>query len=232
MEISNIELPLLPVPVVLFPGTFMPLSVESDGFREMLCDFFDNRQVFGAVYASADYPLRGKSVPALIGCVATVELIVNKDGSDNYYAVLEGHKRMRVLNVTEGTPLSTATIEYLPENPGNNAANKANRAMELFRKYLALIRDRYQLDNMEMVSPNDPNLTSYLLASILMMPQDVKQRCLESETAAYRLEEELGYLEKEVENLEILHKISEKTKKEFSFPDPEYFANLLRISEN
>ncbi|GEM_PF-1444579 len=232
MDVNNNELPLLPVPIVLFPGTFMPLSVETDSFREMLYDFFDSRQKFGAVYSSHDYSLGHKAVPALIGCVATVELIVNKDGSDSYYAVLEGHQRIRVLNVIEGEPLSTAIIEYLPDHSGNDAVSKANRAMELFRQYLGLIRDRYQLDNMDLVSPHDPNLTSYLLASILMMPQEVKQRCLESATAAYRLEEELGYLEKEVENLEMLHNISKITKKDFSFPDNEYFVNLMRISEN
>ena len=232
MDENDSALPLLPVPLVLFPGTFMPLSVETDSFREMLYDFFDNRQKFGAVYTSADYPLGRKAIPAMIGCVATVELIVNKDGSDSYYAVLEGHRRMRVLNVVESEPLSTATIEYLPDYSGKNALSKASRAMDLFRQYLSLIRDRYQLDNMDLMSPSDPNLTSYLLASILMMPQEVKQRCLESATAEYRLEEELGYLEKEVENLKILHNISKITKKDFSFPDHEYFAELLRISEN
>ncbi len=232
MDINDNVLPLLPVPIVLFPGTFMPLSVETDNFREVLSDLFDSRQQFGAVYTSTDDPLGRKAVPAVIGCVATVELIVNKDGSDTYYAVLEGHKRMRVLGVNEGEPLSTAAIEYLPEQTGKDAVAKASRAMELFRQYLTLIRDRYKLDNVDLASPNDPNLVSYLLASILMMPQEVKQRCLESATAAYRLDEELGYLEKEVENLEILRKISQITKKNFSFPDPEYFANLLRISEN
>ncbi len=232
MYVNNEKLPLLTVPIVLFPGTFMPLSVETEDFREMLYNFFDTRQKFGAVYTSVNYSLNRKAVPAKVGCIATVELIVNKDGSDSYYAVLEGHQRIRVINVDENEPLPLATVEYLPDYTGTDASNKATRAMELFRYYLSLIKERYQLDNVELTNINDPNLTSYLLASILMMPTDTKQRCLESANTTFRLEEELNYLENEIENLEILEKISKKLKKDFSFPDPEYFVNLLQVSEN
>src|SRR5690349_640678 len=66
------ELPLFPLPVVLFPGMPMPLHIFEPRYRQMLADIRAGNNLFGLSYfdaASTD-----KDIPPTghIGCVAEV----------------------------------------------------------------------------------------------------------------------------------------------------------------
>ena len=66
------ELPLFPLPVVLFPGMPMPLHIFEPRYRKMLADIRAANNLFGLSYFDAGSS--GKEIPPTghIGCVAEV----------------------------------------------------------------------------------------------------------------------------------------------------------------
>src|SRR5215472_1424171 len=81
------ELPIFPLPVVLFPGMPMPLHIFESRYRKMLADIRAGDNLFGLSYfdsnAGAEVPPAGH-----IGCVAEVtESQALPDGRSNVLAV-------------------------------------------------------------------------------------------------------------------------------------------------
>ena len=78
------ELPLFPLPVVLFPGVPLPLHIFEPRYRQMLSDIRVGNNLFGLAYfdptiASTEVPPAGH-----IGCVAEVtETQTFPDGRSN-----------------------------------------------------------------------------------------------------------------------------------------------------
>src|SRR5438477_12496773 len=82
------ELPLFPLPVVLFPGMPMPLHIFEERYRKMLADIRPGNNLFGLSYF--DVESSGKDTPPAghIGCVAEVsESQALPDGRSNILAV-------------------------------------------------------------------------------------------------------------------------------------------------
>src|SRR2546427_4352828 len=82
------ELPLFPLPVVLFPGMPMPLHIFEPRYRKMLTDIRAGDNLFGLSYF--DSGASEKDVPPAghIGCVAEVtETQALPDGRSNVLAV-------------------------------------------------------------------------------------------------------------------------------------------------
>ena len=82
------ELPIFPLPVVLFPGMPMPLHIFEPRYRKMLADIRASDNLFGLSYF--DSGTSDKDVPPAghIGCVAEVtETQALPDGRSNVLAV-------------------------------------------------------------------------------------------------------------------------------------------------
>jgi len=82
------ELPLFPLPVVLFPGMPMPLHIFEPRYRQMLTDISAQNNLFGLSYF--DPGTSEKEVPPAghIGCVAEItETQGLPDGRSNVLAV-------------------------------------------------------------------------------------------------------------------------------------------------
>ena len=82
------ELPLFPLPVVLFPGMPMPLHIFEPRYRKMLADIRASDNLFGLSYF--DPNTSGKEIPPAghIGCVGEVtETQALPDGRSNVLAV-------------------------------------------------------------------------------------------------------------------------------------------------
>src|ERR1041385_2613319 len=67
------ELPLFPLPVVLFPGVPLPLHIFEPRYRQMLLDIRAAKNLFGLSYfdpttAQSEVPPAGN-----VGCVAEVD---------------------------------------------------------------------------------------------------------------------------------------------------------------
>lgn len=224
------EMPLLPMPAVLFPGTFMPVQVTDARHRELLRHCAEQNQQLGILlnpgYASGGSPM----LPRTTGCLATVALLLDTDDKDMMGAVLYGEQRMRVTTFTQHQPYVTGEIELLEDFTGMNAERRSKQAAQLFTRYLELVSERYSAQTVNMPLPDDPIMASYLLAAVLYLPLEQKQRWLESNSAAFRLQEELAYLHAECERLSTILALSQHTQRQYATPDPRLFSSL--VSQN
>src|SRR5258706_6236323 len=82
------ELPIFPLPVVLFPGMPMPLDMFEPRYRKMLVDIRAGDNLFGLSFFDADSSDRDFPPAGHIGCVAEVtETQALPDGRSNVLAV-------------------------------------------------------------------------------------------------------------------------------------------------
>src|SRR5712672_2737475 len=82
------ELPLFPLPVVLFPGVPMPLHIFEPKYRQMLADIRAGNSLFGLSYFDASTADTELPPVGHIGCVAEVnETQTLPDGRSNILTV-------------------------------------------------------------------------------------------------------------------------------------------------
>jgi hypothetical protein len=225
------DIALLPVPAVLFPGTFLPVRIEESPDRALVLSCVKDEQQIGVVLSQGPNETGRPSAPCTTGCLASVALLLSDGDDDNpSMAVLYGEQRMRVINFDQQTPVLTGQIETLDDYPGMHADRRNKQAAELFQQYLELVRQRYQMEVGGLTLPDDPIMASYMLAAVLQLPLETKQRWLESASAAFRLEEELAFLREECETHMTFLALSRQTQRAYFSPDCKFYASL--ISEN
>ncbi len=200
MSVISGNIPLISLPAVLFPGTFLPLQLPEQKHRDLLNRCVDGNEYLGVVLNPGQAGPGRPAVPYTTGCLASVALML-ADGEESNSVVLYGEQRMRVVDFEQQTDHFAGHVEMLKDYSGLHAQRRTKQAAQFFQRYLDLISTRYQTHAVNMPLPDDPIAASYLLASVLYLPLEVKQRWLESDSAALRLEEELAFLQAECEKL-------------------------------
>ena len=117
-------IPLFPLPnVVLFPGTTLPLHIFEPRYRKMVADALASHRTIGMTLLrpgwESDY--EGRPPVFATGCagrIAQAEALA--DG--RYDIVLHATTRFRVVEEHAGEPYRLATVEEVPESPGDAAA--------------------------------------------------------------------------------------------------------------
>jgi Lon protease-like protein len=229
MSVDPCEMPLLSMPAVLFPGTFLPVQISELPQRELVRECAEQNRSLGIVL-NAGSGLGGPTVPHTTGCIASVALLLEDGEKDTLGAVLFGEQRMRVTTFRQQDPYVTGCVESFDDYSGTNAERKTKQASKLFQHYLELIRRRYNAQVVNVPLPDDPIMASYLLAAVLFLPLETKQRWLESASAALRLQEELAYLHLECDRLKTLLALSQQTQRQYITPDSHLFTSL--VSQN
>ena len=117
-------LPLFPLPnVVLFPGTTLPLHIFEPRYRKMVADALASHRTIGMVLLKPgwepDYEGRPPVFP--IGCAGRIARAEGlPDG--RYDIALQATARFRIVEEHVGEPYRVATVEEIPEAPGDPAA--------------------------------------------------------------------------------------------------------------
>ena len=229
MSFEPNEMPLLPMPAVLFPGTFLPMQIGERAHRDLVRECAEQNKSLGVVL-NAGGGLGCLSVPHTTGCIASVALLLEDSNNETLGAVFFGEQRMRVTGFTQHEPFATGRVQTFDDYSGTNAERKTKQASKLFQHYLELVRRRYNAQVVNVPLPDDPIMASYLLAAVLYLPLETKQRWLESASAALRLQEELAYLHVECERLKTLLTLSQQSQRQYTTPDFHFFTSL--VSQN
>src|SRR5262252_2181609 len=110
------ELPLFPLPIVLFPGVPLPLHIFEPKYRRLLSDIRGGNSLFGLSYfdssaSEVEIPPAGH-----IGCVAEVtEVQTLPDGRSNVLSM--GIVRYRVDGYVErGDPYLVARVTFFEDD--------------------------------------------------------------------------------------------------------------------
>jgi len=184
------ELPLFPLPVVLFPGVPLPLHIFEPRYREMLSDIRVGNSFFGLSYfdssaLNTDVPPTGH-----IGCVAEVtEVQELPDGRSNVLTI--GLIRYRVEEFVETeAPYLMARVSFLEDQEEDDEllSERSREVAETFTRIAVAVRilndERASLPD---ISDTEPQRLSFLVAAAMEIEADVKQELLELRSTSERL---------------------------------------------
>ena len=107
-----VELPLFPLPLVLFPGAILPLQIFEFRYRIMMHTLLHSDLRFGVIYTDA------VSGTANVGCVGEVikhERLVD----DRFFLICKGQERFRVTKVVRTKPYLVAEVTWLEDRPSS-----------------------------------------------------------------------------------------------------------------
>ena len=200
MSSSEIELPLFPLNVVLFPGVVLPLHIFEPRYRQMIADCVQQKTPFGMVLA------RPESVPLLeepyqIGTMAEIrDLSQLEDG--RYVLMAMGLRRFRILSKHRQKPYLSGLVE--PYEDVDLAEHElimhSRQAHSLFGAYLEMLLQAANEQEKDIRSylPEDAESLSHFIAYFLDIQDDQKQHFLELTSTKQRLQEEIAILRREV----------------------------------
>ena len=184
------ELPLFPLPVVLFPGMPMPLHIFEPRYRQMLSDIRAHDNFFGLSYFDASSTSQEVPLAGHIGCVAEVtESQGLPDGRSNILAV--GVIRYRVKDyVDRNDPYLVVRVEFFEDEPEDSEALQASarEVAAIFMRVANAIRiindERGSLPD---ISDTEPQKLSFLVAAAMEIEVETKQQLLELRSTRERL---------------------------------------------
>ncbi|TKY57669.1 Lon protease 2 [Spatholobus suberectus] len=135
-----LELPLFPLPLVLFPGAILPLQIFEFRYRIMMHTLLHTDLRFGVVYNDA------VSGAAEVGCVGEVvkhERLVD----DRFFLVCKGQERFRVSGVVRTKPYLVGRVTWLEDRPSRNVGGDADDVEGLAREVEGYMKDVIRLSN-------------------------------------------------------------------------------------
>ena len=184
------ELPLFPLPVVLFPGMPMPLHIFEPRYRQLLSDIRAGHNLFGLSYF--DPSSSDKELPPAghVGCVAEItESQALPAGRSNVLAV--GVVRYRVeAYVERGDPYLVVEANYFEDEEEDQQAlaRKSKAVAAMFMRVANAIRlindERGSLPD---ISDTEPQKLSFLVAAAMEIEVETKQELLELRSTSERL---------------------------------------------
>jgi len=185
------ELPVFPLPVVLFPSVPLPLHIFEPRYRQMLNDIRDTNNLFGVAYFDPSTMTNEVPPAGYVGCVAEVtETQSFADGRSNVLTL--GVVRFRIESYVErGDPYLVARISYFEDNDENEGtlAGPTKEVAEAFTRIAQAVRtindERTSLPD---ISDTEPQRLSFLVAAAMEIEADVKQEMLELRSTFERLE--------------------------------------------
>jgi Lon protease-like protein len=185
------ELPLFPLPVVLFPGVPLPLHIFEPRYRQMLSDIRLDKSLFGLAYFDATSAESEVPPAGHVGCVAEVtEVQEFPDGRSNILTL--GVIRYRIESYVErGDPYLVAQVSYFEDDEEDQEilAAPSREVAETFTRIAQAVRtindERATLPD---ISDTEPQRLSFLVAAAMEIDAEIKQDLLELRSTSERLE--------------------------------------------
>ncbi len=209
------ELPLFPLPLVLFPGVPLPLHIFEPRYRQMLNDVRASNNFFGLSYLDPSESERELPPPGHIGCVAEVgESQPLPDGRSNILTV--GLIRYRVEDYVErGDPYLVGRVSFFEDEEEDESliGESSREVADTFTRIARAVRIiNDERTNLPDISDTDPQRLSFLVAAAIEIDTDVKQELLELRSTSTRLERLSELLGLAVTNYEERARIHELAK--------------------
>ncbi len=193
---SERELPLFPLNLVLFPGMRLPLHIFEERYKLMIGTCMVTDQTFGVSLIQSGEEVGEPAEVYLVGTTAKiVELERLPEGRMNLLTV--GVDRFRLLERIGDQAYAVGRVELLPDPADEPVSGLAERAAQQFRRYLAgkgVPGEQAQ----SLTLPDEAPALSYLIAATLKAPTRQRQQLLEDDSVVSRLRRELAIMEWEL----------------------------------
>jgi len=219
------ELPVLALrETVVFPLTIQPLAINRPRSVEAV-----NRALAGdrLVFLTLQSSDREETDPNHTKAVGTIGAIrqMAKVPNGGIHIIVEGLTRARSRLVTRVGQSLRATVAPEPETPERTLEVDAyvRRLHELIDRALSVSSGLSQELRNLVAGIDDPLRLAYLLASLLDMKADEKQRLLEADSALVKLQGVASALNREISLLELKGKIETAAQQEMTDAQRQYF---------
>ena len=185
------ELPIFPLPIVLFPGAPQPLHIFEPRYRQLLTDCLAADRRFGVAYVTPNRAPAADPTPDLgdVGCVALIRSSEPlPDGRSNILAV--GERRFVLRRwVTGAQPYRIAEIEEFDDDPVdvNELATLAQDVREGFARLARALGVLTERSDEDIDLPSDPALLSFQVAAALELDLDAKRTLQAGRNTSVRL---------------------------------------------
>ena len=185
------ELPIFPLPIVLFPGAPQPLHIFEPRYRQLLADCLAADRRFGIAYVTPQRAPAADPTPALgdVGCVALIRSSEPlPDGRSNILAV--GERRFVLRRWVAGSqPYRVAEIEEFDDDPIDavELATLAQDVREGFARLARALGVLTERTDEEIDLPSDPALLSFQVAAALELDADAKRALQAGRNTSVRL---------------------------------------------
>jgi ATP-dependent Lon protease len=222
------KLPLLPLrDLIIFPHMMMPLFVGREKSINALEEAMSKQTdiVLAAQKDAKTNSPEPKDIYA-IGTVGTIiQLLRLPDGTVK--VLVEGKKRIRILEFHDHEAFFQVEIEELPESVGNETEAKAmmRSVKTTFETYVKLNKRIPPEILMRVSTIEEPGELADIIVAQLNLKLEDKQRILEIVNPAQRLEDLLNLMTSEIEILEVEKKIRNRVKKQMEKSQKEYYLN-------
>ena len=182
------QLPLFPLPLVLLPGTALPLHIFEPRYRQLLADCLDGDKRFGIVRLPEGVA-ELEIAPGTVGCIAE---IVNSerlpDGRSNI--VVRGAERFSLLSfISSPQPYHMCSAELVEDEfeIGGELDSTAQHVRDIFRRVARAARTLAGDPDPLPELPDDAASLSFAITSMIDIGLDARQEILSSRSPLERL---------------------------------------------
>jgi ATP-dependent Lon protease len=171
------ELPIFPLPIVLFPGAPQPLHIFESRYRQLITDCQAGDRRFGIAYAASGDEGEAEPHPGDVGCVALIRSVQPlPDGRSNILTVGERRFVLRCW-VPSDHPYRVGDVEEFDDEPLDAAevsalAADVRAAFSRLAHAVGVLSERE--DEAVELAP-DPQLLSFQVAAALELDAEAKR---------------------------------------------------------
>jgi ATP-dependent Lon protease len=220
------HLPILPLRgMVVFPMTLVPIRVGQARSVRLIDDAVVGRRLIGLV-ASRDPKVEapGANDVYRIGTIAAVHrLFKAPDGTITL--IVQGLLRIRVGEFVSESPYLAARVSAIPERIETSLEVEAlqRSIAEIFRRLSELVPAVSEEMSTVIANMDNPLQLVYAVANLVKIDLKEAQRLLELGSVAEKLHLLLTLLTKELEVLELSHKVRSEAQSEMQKTQRDYF---------
>jgi ATP-dependent Lon protease len=207
--LSTRELSIFPLPLVLFPGSLLPLHIFEERYKQMIKDCLESDKMFGVTFHSD----RDSWPPALgkVGAVAQIMAVVPlEEGRMNILTI--GGLRFTTTRYIETTPYLKAEVELFQDDPDDfEPALLMKEVRKLYERASTALKELNEEQFPEL--PEIPEDFSFTVASVLQLQDGKKQNLLELRSTGIRLNRLRQHLSSIVEQYELKAELHSRSRR-------------------
>jgi len=220
------ELPILPLRgVVVFPSAIVPLLISRGSSLKVVEEALAGDRMLGLI--AQKNPEEEEPAPQALyhrGAAGRIlKMLKYPDGSVRI--LVQGLRRIETIEYTQTAPLHRARIRHLADvqNGAKDLDAMQAHMVNQFAKFVSMIP--YLPDELQVVVMNikDPGKVTDLVASNLNISLEEKQELLSTLDVRLRLEKLSLILNREIELLELGHKIQSQVQSELTKNQKEFY---------
>ncbi|MDX1455017.1 MAG: endopeptidase La [Gammaproteobacteria bacterium] len=213
--------------VVVYPHMVIPLFVGREKSIAALDEAMkDGKHILLVAQKSADIDEPKASDLHSIGVIATVlQLLKLPDGTVK--VLVEGGQRARITNIIS-KDYFTAEADLIPEDEGYDEREVdvlMRSVMSLFDQYVKLNKKVPPEILTSLAGIESPGRLADTIAAHMTLKIEEKQQLLEIESVRKRLEQIMGFIEAEIDLMQIEKRIRGRVKQQMEKSQREYYLN-------